>query len=948
MNTDQPIAYDPSPFQRSTFHARPRHLRAVVDIPKSTPAELRAVIAAVVARAGVLTARPVTVDGLLVPRQEPTSPRWTDTGGRSRLTAGTLTIEVTPTAAGTRLVVECDPAFADATSIGLLFSAVVGQALGDVDFFDVAAGHNAMVRSGELAEETAFWADPALRVPPGALTLAEVTGPAGAADLVPVELDWEAARVVADRAGAGVADLAHLALAVVLRRIDLPAQALGITVDAREVMGLPDVIGPLTQVVPAPWRLDVTDDAVTALRAQAQERARTTSMAGGPALDDEPPTIVLNTSGPAVPPGWELVSWSCPVDGRTTLGAHRRGEALVLSAESADAGVLLSMWGALLADLLRRPETALRDLALVPPGQADELARELTAEVSLAPSLVERFNDHVAAIPDAPAVRHGDTTWTYAELAGRVDGIATALGELDPGAVVAVIADHEPVALAALLATALRGGTFLPLSPDEPEARLRDAVERSGARVVLVGTRARIPANGRAIVLSEVRAGTPGGTTAAPADPGRHAYLLRTSGSTGVPKLVGIRWSSVDNYLRWAATAWLADDAEMPVLSSPVFDASLKQTLGVLYASRCVWMPASDRLDTAAVHAELAAAGVPLVLNCVPSYLAVLLDSAPDRLPVRRFLCGGEVLKPTVVTRLRTQWPDAEVWNLYGPTEATATATAGVVVDPDDITVGRPVAGAGVLALDAFRGVLPRGVRGELAITGPGLATGYVSGDGSPFVRLAVGEHQVPAYRTGDIGVVSTSGTVAVVGRADDQVKVNGWRIELGEVEAAALRAAGVTGAAVALDDRAGEPRLRLFVTGNGSAVEESLRTTLPAPMIPSSVTVLDRLDTTPSGKVDRHALLRRVAATDEGAPPEYDTVELEVATVWRDVVRHGWPRADDDFFGVGGHSLLLARVVNVLRSRGYEQLSLRKVVRRPTVASIAAAMRTPSRSGSD
>jgi amino acid adenylation domain-containing protein len=944
MTTDVITAHDLGPFQRSALGAGTRRLAAVVEIPGATPEELRSAVAESVAAAPVLTARRVAVEGLLVPRQEPTSPEWTDIGDRLRLTAGTLRIDIAPSSAVARLTVMCDTLFADAASIGLLFAAIAGRSVGQLDFFDIAAGHNAMARSGELAEETAFWADAALRVPDGALTVAEAIPLASTEEPASIELDWAQVQAVAAKAETDVADLAHLALDVVVRRIGLPAQSVGITADARELMGLPDVIGPLTQVVPVPWRLDLAEDAVTALRARAEQRARTASMIGGPALESKRPAIVLDTTGgPALPSGWTLTSWSYLVDGEITLGMHRRGGAFVLCAESADAGVLLSMWGALLADLVWRPETRLGNLALVSRERAEELARALTAEVPPAPSLLERFRAHVAAAPDASAVRHGDTTWTYARLTARVNDIATALGELPSGSVVAVIADHEPDALAALLAVAWRSGTFIPLSPAEPQDRLRDAVERSGASMVLLGTHAQFSAGCRVIVLGEVPEGTE--VPPVPVDPQQHAYVLRTSGSTGVPKLIGICWSSVDNYLRWAAQTWLADDAEMPVVSSPIFDASLKQTLGVLYAGRCVWMLKADRVDTAAARAELAAAGVPLVLNCVPSYLSVLLGESNERLPVRRFLCGGEALKPVLVARLREGWPDAQVWNLYGPTEATATATAGLITEAEAVTVGTPVAGAGVVAVDANGGVLPPGVRGELAITGPGLATGYLSGhEGeSPFVRLDIGGQPIPVYRTGDLGVVSPTGAVSVLGRTDDQVKVNGWRIELGEIEVVAQGAPGVTDAVVVLDDRTDESRLRLFVTGDGSAVGESLRALLPAPMVPASITVLDRFDTTASGKVDRRALLRRVEEADQPALSDYDPVELEVATVWRDVVRHGWPRLDDDFFGVGGHSLLLARVVNILRARGHEQLSLRTVVRRPTVSSIAAAIRADS-----
>ncbi|MGW4210336.1 AMP-binding protein [Lentzea sp. NPDC004789] len=952
------------PFQRSALGAGTRLLEAAVEVPGVAPAELGRAVAESLSAAPVLTARTVHVPGLLVPRQEARHVRTTETSGHVSLTAGSLRAAITATPGGSHLAVTCDVMFADTASIGLLFTAVADRLAGRArsgngpGFFDVAAGHSAMARTGELAEETAFWADSRLRVPDGALSLADaIPAPGEVPGVGEVELDGTGAGAVAAEARSSVEDIAHLALAVVVQRIGMPHQAVGITADARGLMGLPEVIGPLTQVVPAPWRLDLAQDAVTALRAAAEDRTRRESMVGGPALAQigERPSIVFDGAGrPALPPGWVVTRWSYPVDGVATLGLRRNGDRLVLDAVSAGgdtarAAALLSMWGAVLGGLLRSPGTPLADLPLVPPEPAAELAARLVPPASPAPRLIDRFREHVAATPDASAVRHGDVTWDYARLAARVGDIAAAVGEMPVGTVVGVLGEHEPDVLAATLAMLWKGCAFLPLSPSEPSGRIHDALSRSGAGAVLLGRGAEVsaPPGCRAVVLSEVpESGTPL-PDAVPAGPESLAYVLRTSGSTGVPKLVGIRRSSLDNYLSWTAEDLLGDGAEMPVLSSTIFDASFKQTLGVLHAGRCVWIPRADRLDTAAIHAELSAAGVPLVLNCVPSYLSVLIAEQEARgagMSVRRFLCGGEPLKPALVSRLREGWPEAEVWNLYGPTEATATATAGRVVDGEPVTVGVPVAGAGVVAVDAGGQVLPHGVRGELAITGPGLATGYLSGhEGrSPFIRLRLGDHEIAAYRTGDLGVVSGSGAVVVLGRIDDQVKINGWRIEPAEVEAVAQGVSGVKDAVVVLDDRADERRLRLFVTGAAEvpAVAEALAALLPAPMVPASITVVDRFDTGVTGKVDRRALLRRVDQSDHPAPSDYDPVELEVATVWRDVVRQGWPRPDDDFFGAGGHSLHLARLVNVLRANGHEQLSLRKVVRRPTVSSIASAIR--------
>jgi acyl-coenzyme A synthetase/AMP-(fatty) acid ligase len=426
------------------------------------------------------------------------------------------------------------------------------------------------------------------------------------------------------------------------------------------------------------------------------------------------------------------------------------------------------------------------------------------------------------------------------------------------------------------------------------------------------------------------------------------AYLLRTSGSTGVPKLVGVTRASLDNYLDWVARELLTDDVALPVVSSPVFDASLKQTLGVVYRGSCVWILTGDRFDVAAVHAELAAATTAVALNCVPSYLSALLaedaaNGTGGRPPISRFLIGGEPLGEGLVHRIRQRFPDAEVWNLYGPTEATATTTAGRVAADEDIHVGTPVAGAAVAVIDEHGALVPAGVRGEVVIAGPGLSPGYLAGhDGpSPFVDLDLTGRRVPVYRTGDLGVLHHSGRLCLAGRRDSQVKLNGWRIDVREVERVSQRAHGVRDAVVVLDDRA-EPCLRAFVTGDADdeVVMGELRAALPRPMVPRSVTVLAHFPVMATGKVDRAALLTQVTSPAEASPDEYDAEELAVATAWRQVVGRGWPRRDDEFFSVGGHSLLLARLVNLLRAQGNDHLSLRQVVRRPTVASIAALIR--------
>ncbi|WP_328972706.1 AMP-binding protein [Streptomyces sp. NBC_00239] len=988
-DTSTAQVYDLSPLQRSALGAGDRRLTLRVRVPAASAALLAEALSAALAAAPVLTALPFDVPGLRVPRQQSAgSPQWTTTAdGVRELEGGTFRASVAHSWDGPLLTLSCSALFADPASLSLLLADVASRlagtpagTTGDLDFLTVAQGHSAMQREGELREEARFWSARRHAAPTDVPTLTEVfpsagptTGTGGSGDMARERiLDPEECallRELSERAGTGVAEVAHLALDTVVQRLGLGAHALGLRCDAREVMGVGTLTGPLTQTVVTGWTLDLRQPASAVLRERGDDRAELSEMLGGPALtgDAPRPALVFDPVGvPELPDGWYLDRWSAPVDGEVTLSLRTHGAAWRLHAESCapkSAGQLLDMlitlWAGVLQDLAHRPAQPLGSLHLVPRKEAAAIAEGLgdrsapDTPASLAASLMV----HLREQPDAPAFRHGDRTFTYGELGARVAALSAALHDVSAGDVVAVLADHEFDLPAAKLASLWRGAAFLPLSPQEPTARLADALEWSQATVVLTGAGApqvALPHGCRAVPMADVATapeGVPGDPL--PVDADAAAYLLRTSGSTGLPKLVQVSRSSLDNYLSAMAGTFLADEAPLPVLSSPVFDASFKQTLGVLYRGGCVWLPAADRLDLSAVRAELASAGAPISLNCVPSYVSALLDGGDaaaegtEPLRVGRFLLGGEALDEQLVRRIWQRFPQAEIWNLYGPTEATATATAGRLEPGGDIHVGEPIAGAGLVVVDSAGAVLPRGVRGEVAITGPGLALGYLTGHegASPFTEVELAGRRFAAYRTGDIGHLDSTGTLRVAGRRDSQVKLNGWRIDLREIERVALRAEGVLDAAAVVDRRDAEHRLRLFVRGavEADTVSRVLHESLPRPMVPESVTVLDRFVATVSGKVDRQGLLAFATTGTEADPAAYDPEELLVATAWKRLVGSGWPHPEEEFFASGGHSLLLARLVNQLRSQGHDALSLRQVVRRPTVASIAALMRAGS-----
>ncbi|MFI9250539.1 AMP-binding protein [Streptomyces sp. NPDC053069] len=967
-----------SPFQQAALGRADRELLLHVRVPGAGTTGLRDALYRALSANPALTGDHEWVDGATQPLQrgQKVHRQALPDGSGWELTGGTLRITVTGGWDGPEVRIACGAGFADTRSIGMLLADAASTlegapaaALARPDYLAVATAHRAMIRKGELAEEERYWA---LRQPdgPGRATVCDVVP--GSADDAPA--DGAGARHLLDRrtgelmakaaaeAGCSGTDLAGFALAVVLRRLAL-GHAFAVAADARELMGLDTVCGPLTQVFPLVEDIDLGQGGAEALSRWLVRLDEARAMLGVPALPHgtAQPELVFDTTGePALPSGWYRVAWRHPLGARFTCSLREddgSGGALHIDATGpaprSRLDALLNAWGGLLADLVARPQTPVAQLALLPAGAREELTERMAASArhTTAEPLGERFMRHVRDTPDALACRQGSQRATYRQLEHRVSAVAAALGEVRPGTVVGVLAEAEPDLPAALLAVHRLGAVFLPLSPHEPPARLADAVRLAGATVVLTGRGTpdiTWPDGCRAVALADIPQTAQAVAPAAAVRPQDPAYLLRTSGSTGVPKLVEISRASLDNYLRWCAEELLSRQSVLPVLSSPVFDASLKQTLGVLYGGGCITLLTADRLDLEAVRAELAALQRPISLNCVPSYASALLTAfeaaQPQPLPsVRRFLLGGEPLDPSLVRRIGALFPEAEIWNLYGPTETTATATAGRVTEGRTISVGTAVAGAGLAVVDSQGLPLPHGIRGEVAIGGPGVG-GYraaLPGE-SPFGRLDLGERSFPVYRTGDLGVLDEGGALRVAGRQDHQVKLNGWRIDLGEVEQVALAADGVREAAVVLDDR-GDPCLRAFVTGNTSShlVLAAFQRHLPRPMIPASVTVLPALDTLVNGKVDRKALLGRAERSEEAVPEEYDTYERIVATAWREIVGQGWPRPDDEFFNAGGHSLLLARLVNRLRAGGHETLSLQQVVVSPTVASIAALIRT-------
>jgi amino acid adenylation domain-containing protein len=564
----------------------------------------------------------------------------------------------------------------------------------------------------------------------------------------------------------------------------------------------------------------------------------------------------------------------------------------------------------------------------------------------------ELFATNVRRTPDAPAIECEGSVVSYLDLDRRSERLAqmlTALGA-EPDRPVALLLAHGVDLVSAQLGVLKAGAAFLPLDVTTPRRRIAALLAAAKPLAVLTTSEHAnlLPHDAPAVLLLD-HGLPPGSGPARPAravTPDNLAYLIATSGTTGAPKLVEIEHRSVVNYLTWFNTTVLGDGGiRMLALSSPAFDASVKQLIGPLLRGGPVWLPSpQERLDPARLLAALAARPQ-VALSCVPAMWEALLDHLdatgarpPDSLEL--VLLGGERLTDQLATRTFATFPSATLWNLYGPTEATVNVLGGVVQPGEVVTIGRPIANATAHVLGPGGTSQPIGVPGELYVGGLGLARGYR--DDPTQTKAMFGPHpHSPGrrlYRTGDRVVRVPDGRIRFIGRDDAQVKVRGVRIELDEI-AASLREHPAVRDAVVVPHADG---LAAYLVGNGEPapaheLREHLVAWLPRAALPATFTLLDRLPLTAVGKLDRPALpAPRTRMTASAIPEARTATEERVAAIWRALLEQDDFGRDDNFFDVGGHSLLLIRVHSRLLP-ATPALSVLDLFQYPTLRTLAA-----------
>jgi amino acid adenylation domain-containing protein len=615
----------------------------------------------------------------------------------------------------------------------------------------------------------------------------------------------------------------------------------------------------------------------------------------------------------------------------------------------------------------------------------------------------ELFGRQAALTPDATAVVCGEQRMSYRELDERSNHLARRLHSLGvgPERPVAVLTERAPRTIVSILAVLKAGGAYLPLDPSSPAERAGHLLADSGAGVLagrgelLKGLADGARACGAAVIdLDEFELSPTDDGIVADGEDNTHeepaagvkvgvdnlAYVIYTSGSTGRPKGVGVTHRQLLSYVSAAdRRIGLLRCSSFAVVSTLAADLAHTMLFPALLSGGCLHIVGAEKAGDARLLAGEFSAHPPDCLKIVPGHLRALLDGGAGAgvLPRRRLVLGGERLSrellARVVRELEASGSGCEVYNHYGPTETTVGAVAGratdagagegVAVAASGVPLGRPLANARVYVLDAEMDAVPVGVAGELYIGGDGVARGYLNRPGLTAERFVPDpfsqEGGTRLYRTGDVVRYVEGGELEFVGRADDQVKVRGYRVELGEVEAALRELEGVAECVVvAREDEGGDKRLAAYVVRGGGGetgdsveaakLRKRLRERLPEYMIPSSFVVLDKLPLTANGKVDKRALPepeREAGGGGEYVAPRTPAEEV-LCGIWAEVLGVERVGVGDDFFEMGGHSLLATQVVSRVREAFGVEVGLREMFERPRVEGLARAVEEARREG--
>ncbi|KAB8315461.1 non-ribosomal peptide synthetase [Tolypothrix campylonemoides VB511288] len=622
---------------------------------------------------------------------------------------------------------------------------------------------------------------------------------------------------------------------------------------------------------------------------------------------------------------------------------------------------MLGHFQTLLESIVSNPEQRIWDLQLLTPSEVQQLLVEWNDTKTNYPQdkcIHQLFEEQVEKTPSDIAVIFEDQQLSYRELNNRANQLAHYLQQLgvEPDVIVGICVERSIEMVVGLLAIMKAGGAYMPLDPAYPKERLAFTLSDSQVSVLLAHAHLvnDLPPHSAQLVCidtdSTAFADYSSENVVSNAMPENLAYVIYTSGSTGKPKGVQIPHSAVVNFLStMRQIPGLAKEDILLSVTTLSFDiAALELYLPLIVGARLVLVNREVTTDSNQLLKQLASNDV-TVMQATPATWRMLVAAGWQSKNTMKILCGGEALDSSLAYQLLER--GQEVWNLYGPTETTIWSAVQKVNYQEQQQgvsfIGRPIANTQFYILDPHQKLVPIGVPGELHIGGVGLARGYWNRPEltkekfipSPF------ESGKRLYKTGDLARYLTDGNIEFLGRIDHQVKIRGFRIELGEIEALLDQHPQIRETVVvAREDIPNDCRLVAYLVTHETTLSVNelrnfLKEKLPEYMLPSAFVVLDALPLTPNGKVDRRSLPApenlRPELTAAYQPPQSE-IEKTIAQIWQEVLHLDKLGIHDNFFDLGGHSLLMLQVNNKLRAILQRDISVVTMFQNPTIYSFA------------
>jgi amino acid adenylation domain-containing protein len=631
---------------------------------------------------------------------------------------------------------------------------------------------------------------------------------------------------------------------------------------------------------------------------------------------------------------------------------------------------MVQHWQNLLTGACEDPGKCVSELGILSADERNRIVYEWNDTRAAYPDncVHELFERQAAKTPDSIAVVYPGKTLSYRLLNERANQVAHYLRKrgVGPEVLVGLCLNRTPEMVIGLLGIWKAGGAYVPLDPAYPQERLSYMMQDSAAKVLLTSSELKhlIPsAADKAILLDSDWNQIARESSANPepsAAPSNLAYAMYTSGSTGEPKGAMILHSGLVNYLWWAMGAYGVEAGwSVPVHSSISFDLTVTSLYPALLAGGHVELLQED-VGAQNLIAALKKAENRSLVKITPAHLELLsqqLSTEEAASVTKTFVIGGEALLAENLTLWREFAPTTRLINEYGPTE-TVVGCCVYEVRPEDprtgpVAIGRPIANTQLYILDGNLQPVPVGVKGDLYIGGAGVARGYLNRPdltqqkfiSDPFS----GKSGARLYKSGDLARYRKNGTLEYLGRVDDQVKVRGYRIELGEIEAALAAHPGVQSCTVlAVEETPGNKQLVAYAIpqGNRSPAAEDLKDflkqSLPEYMVPAQFVFLDSFPLTQNGKIDRKSLPApshgNISAAHEFVAPRTET-EKKVAAMWIELLKVERIGIHDDFFDLGGHSLMAIKALSRIREEFDVDLPLATLLQAPTVAQLAALL---------